>query len=110
MSAVVIRVLLRYALPSLLVFALTWFGKSYVGDILDRANGYDKAKQALIVAEKKHEVEIENIKESFAAVKESAEQAEVRREYWRQSYYEVKNEYSEYVKNWGRASYPADID
>jgi len=106
----IIQILLRYALPAMLVFSLTWFGKGYITDVLDRANGYDEAKQELVVAEKKHEVEIENIKESFEAVKSAAEQAEARREHWRQSYFKVEHEYSEYVKNWGAIAYPDDLD
>ena len=97
-------------MPALLLFSLTWLGKGYITDVLDRANGYDEAKEELAITQKKHEVEIESIKESFEAIKESAKAAETRREHWRQSYYEVRNEYTEYVKNWGRASYPTDID
>ena len=106
----IIQILIRYAMPALLVFSLTWLGKGYITDVLDRANGYDQAKEELAITQKKHQVEIDNIKESFEAIKEAAKAAENRREHWRNSYYKVKNEYSEYVKNWGGVAYPDDID
>ena len=65
----IIQILIRYAMPALLVFSLTWLGKGYITDVLDRANGYDQAKEELAITQKKHQVEIEISKKVLRRLK-----------------------------------------
>lgn len=102
--------LIRYVAPSLVAVLITWFGKSYITNLYEKAEGYDLAKQEVQIQKATHDAELEKLSSDLESVKTNAKQSDKRREHWRQSYYKVKNEYSNHVKEWGAYSYPDDID
>lgn len=103
-------IIIRYVAPSLAAILITWFGKSYITNLYQKADGYDQAKKEVEIQKATHDAKLAKLSTDLESVKQTAKKSDERREHWRQSYYKVKDEYSDYVKEWGVVPYPDDID